>query len=180
MPPTQSEISELYDRYAHVLFLRARSILGNDEEAQDAVQDTFAKVIHHWEGFRQDSSPLTWMYKISTNLCLNRVRNRKGRAAKHDANREDIVGDDATWMRPPGEAERIRALLADMDEETQKVVLHIYFDDMTREETAQLVGLSVPTVRKRLNTFLKHARRAFGVQVVADAVVVMLILWGLP
>jgi DNA-directed RNA polymerase specialized sigma24 family protein len=42
-------------------------------------------------------------------------------------------------------------------------VLYVYFDDMTREETAVLVGLSVPTVRKRLNQFLYRARKAFGV-----------------
>jgi RNA polymerase sigma factor (sigma-70 family) len=92
--PEPHQVGELYDRYAHVIFLRARGILGSDEEAHDAVQETFAKVIKNWEQFRGESSPLTWMYRISTNLCLNRLRNKKGHERKHAAHPEEISGPD--------------------------------------------------------------------------------------
>jgi RNA polymerase sigma-70 factor (ECF subfamily) len=161
--PEPHEVGELYDRYAHVIFLRARGILGSDEEAHDAVQETFAKVISNWEQFRGESSPLTWMYRISTNLCLNRLRNRKGHERKHAAHPEEISGPATAWLRDDLDTERLRQLLAEEDAETRAIVLYVYFDDMTREETAVLVGLSVPTVRKRLNQFLYRARKAFGV-----------------
>ncbi len=161
--PEPHQVGELYDRYAHVIFLRARGILGSDEEAQDAVQETFAKVIKNWDQFRGESSPLTWMYRISTNLCLNRLRNRKGHERKHQAHPEEIAGPAAAWLKDDLDSERLRALLADEDAETRAIIVYVYFDDMTREETAVLVGLSVPTVRKRLNQFLYRARRAFGV-----------------
>ena len=173
MPATEAEVRELYDRYGGVLFHRCRSILGNDEDAQDAVQETFARVIRHYDSFREDASPLTWMYRISTNHCLNQVRNRRGRERKHEDHAHDLGADRvAVQADEDPDKERILALLEDADEETRACVVHTYFDDCTREEVAQLVGLSVPTVRKRVNTFLDHARRALGV-----ALTVLFLLW---
>ena len=111
MPPTETEISELYERYAHVVFHRARNILGSDELAQDAVQETFARVIVHWDQFRGESSALTWMYRISTNWSLNQLRNRKGRQQKLDTRTHDVVGEGVSWQKPRLEAEMVRSLL---------------------------------------------------------------------
>lgn len=144
----------------------------------DAVQETFARVLRSGDSFRSQSSPLTWMYRISTNWCLNQLRNRRGRERKHTDHREDIVG------RPEIEADgseafdrdRILALLDGCDDQTRAVVVHTYFDDCTREEVAALVGISVPTVRKRINTFLDQARRELGVALVA--VGALLAVWS--
>ena len=168
---TDRELQELYDRYAHVIHHRCYGILKNHEDANDAVQETFAKVMKHADSFRQQSSPLTWMYRISTNHCLNQLRNRKGRADKLVTRKQDLVP-----QRPETEAAedhtRILALLEGADNETRACVIHTYFDDCTRQETAKLVGLSVPTVRKRIQTFLDQARRQLGV--VASSALVLL------
>jgi RNA polymerase sigma factor (sigma-70 family) len=177
MELTDQELKHLYDRYGHVLFHRCRSILRNDEEARDAVQETFARVIRHGDQFRAQSSPLTWMYRISTNYCLNQLRNRRGRDRKHEDHREEIGGPSVVRPSESDELDqgRILALLHDADDETRACVVHTYFDDCTREEVAELVGLSVPTVRKRINTFLEQARRQLGV---AMAVAALLLVFG--
>jgi RNA polymerase sigma-70 factor (ECF subfamily) len=173
MPPTDAELTDLYTRYAPVLLHRCRSILRNEEAAQDAVQETFARVMRNWEQFRGQSSPLTWMYRISTNYCLNQLRNAKTRQAKHDNHLEEIVGPQTVPADEQGsDRSRVLQLLNEVDDETRAVVVHTYFDDCTRAETATLVGLSVPTVRKRLNTFLDHARRAF------EAATLFLAVWA--
>jgi len=175
MTLNDAELAELYDRYAHVVYRRCLSILGNEEDAHDATQETFAKVLRHGHRFREEASPLTWMYRISTNHCLNLIRNRKGRQGKLHVHRSDIVGDGVA--RPPEEQafdhEVVRRLLEDADEETQRCVIHTYFDDCTRQEVAALVGISVPTVRKRIATFLERARRALGVPGVAAVVALL-------
>lgn len=180
MPVSSAQLQDLYQRYAHVLHRRCYHILGNDEDARDAVQETFAKVILRYDDFRQDASPLTWMYRISTNWCLNRIRDRSGRAAKHERHRQAIVGDGVA--RHKGEAweaaETVRRLLAEEDDETRAIVIHLYFDDLTREETARLVGVSQPTLRKRLAAFLEKARDRVGADVVA--VLVTLVALSLP
>ncbi|MCB9759254.1 MAG: RNA polymerase sigma factor [Alphaproteobacteria bacterium] len=176
MQVDESEIRALYDRYGGVLFHRCRSILGNDEDANDAVQETFARVIRHYEAFRADASPLTWMYRISTNLCLNQVRNRRSRRDKREHHRDDIVGDgfaqhDANRWE---DADLVRRLLVGVDDETQRMVVHLYFDDMTRQEVADLMGVSLPTLRKRLNYFLKRSRRRIETHAVPDAALAIL------
>lgn len=158
---TEAEIQELYERYGPVLFHRCRQILHNDEDANDAVQDTFAKVIVKWAEFRGQSSPLTWMYRISTNHCLNHIRNRTGRAAKRVQHKDAIVGEGFT--RPDASrweaSDTVRTLLDDVDDETRQIVIYLFFDELTREKAAELVGISVPTLRKRLDAFLRKARK---------------------
>jgi RNA polymerase sigma-70 factor (ECF subfamily) len=181
MELTDDEVARLYDRYGHVLYHRCRSILRNDEDARDAVQETFARVLRHGDSFRSQASPLTWMYRISTNHCLNRLRDRKGRDGKHERHREEIVGPGATLPdEDTSDQARILALLDDADDETRACVVHTFFDDCTREEVAQLVGLSVPTVRKRVNTFVEDARRQLGLALAgAVGVLILAVPWSL-
>ena len=160
MAPTDAEIEALYARYAPVLHHRARGILGTDEAAADAVHETFARVIRHWDRFRGESSPLTWMYRITTNWCLNQLRNGRGRAEKRAMHHGELAGATVTWQRDDSEAALVRRLLAEVDEQTRHIVLHVYFDDMTREQAARAVGVSVPTLRKRLRAFFARCRRA--------------------
>lgn len=167
-----AELSELYVRYAPVLHARARSILGNDAEAGDAVQETFVRLVRGVEAFRGESSPLTWLYQVNTNWCLNQLRNRKGHQKKHEDRRADVQPRESVEPEVDRiDDARIRALLAEEDDETQRIFVHLFFDEMTREETAVAVGISVPTLRKRLDAFLRRARRGMGLAVVTSAVV---------
>jgi RNA polymerase sigma-70 factor (ECF subfamily) len=164
---TDAELQALYDRYAPVLYHRCLSILKNEEDAHDAVQETFARVLRHAEEFRRQSSPLTWMYRISTNHALNTLRNRRGRQQKLDDHGQQVLGYGEPAPRPDdglqlADVDRLLALLDDADDETRRCVIHTYIDDCTRQETATLVGISVPTVRKRVRTFLAAARERLG------------------
>ncbi|MBK9368879.1 MAG: sigma-70 family RNA polymerase sigma factor [Deltaproteobacteria bacterium] len=164
MPASETELRTLYQRYAPPLLARCRRILGDNEEAQDIVQETFARVIRRWDEFRQEASPYTWMVRISTNLCLNRLRDHKSREAKRSMHPEAIVGDGFTAPHDhkSDEAALVRRALAEADEQTRALIIYLYFDDMTRQEAAALVGLSQPTLRKRLDEFFVRARRALS------------------
>ncbi len=179
---TEDELADLYDRYAPVLLHRCRSILKNEEAAQDAVQETFARVMRNADTFRAQSRPTTWMYRISTNYCLNQIRNRGTRQGKLTAHREDIVGPG--FVEPDDterqDQARVLELLESVDEQTRLCVMHTYFDECTREEVAKLVGISVPTVRKRIRTFLDTARRTFEVTAVASTLLAIAVHTELP
>jgi len=164
MELTDDEIAELYDRHAAILLHRCRSILRDEQAAQDAVQETFARVIRHAATFRQQSSPLTWMYKISTNYALNQLRNRTSRREKLAQHGQHVApAEVGAPVEGHEDLSRILELLDQADPQTRACVVHTYFDDCTREETAALVGISVPTVRKRIHNFLVRARHRLGV-----------------
>src|SRR3954454_2212716 len=75
----RAEIEELYRRYGALVRRRARSILSDEHEAQDAMQEVFVRVIAAMAEFRGQSQPSTWLYRITTNLCLNRIRDNRRR-----------------------------------------------------------------------------------------------------
>lgn len=177
MTLTDDELADLYARYAHVLFHRAMGILKNEELAHDAVQETFARVLQKSDEFRGQASPLTWMYRISTNYCLNQIRNRDNRARKREVHRSDFVSEESTSSHESQpDHTRLLDLLATVDDETRACVLHTFFDDCTRQETADLVGISVPTVRKRVRAFVELARDHFGTGLLLTAIV--LLIWS--
>ncbi len=163
------EIQMLYDRYAAVLLHRCRRILRDEALAWDVVHETFARAIVRGDAFRNEASPLTWMYRIGTNLSLNHLRDTTGRGRLLDRRGEELHPGGAEEESASIDHDRVRELLTTADDETRRIVIHTFFDDCTRDEVAHLVGLSVPTVRKRLNAFLDLARATLGASAAAVA-----------
>ncbi|MFT6157589.1 MAG: RNA polymerase sigma-70 factor (ECF subfamily) [Myxococcota bacterium] len=166
---TDAELTDLYERTAHVVYHRCLRILKNEEQARDAVHEVYARVLIKGHQFRGESAPMTWLYRIATNYCLNQLRNQQGRRKKLAINRLDIVGDG---FSSPSQTDRadlnlVTAMLNEVDPETRQCVMYTFFDDCTRQEVADLVGVSVPTVRKRIRQFLERARRQLGVSIAA-------------
>ncbi len=159
---THTQVEILYNRYGAMVYRRCLRILGNEQDAMDATQEVFARVTRHYGSFRAEASPSTWLMRISTNHCLNVIRNRSTRRGKLTASRHELQPADANGTRAFDGIERaelIRALLIRFDPEIQRLVIHHYLDGMTKTEVAALCGLSVPTVRKRLNLFVRRSRR---------------------
>lgn len=149
----------MYRDYGPVVHRRARVLLGSDEEAKDAMQEVFVRVIAAKEDFRGDAPVLHWMYRITTNVCLNRIRARKSRPTVSDPEAvERLIAET------PDEADRraILQVLGRMDPLTQTLAVHHYVDGMKMEEVADLVGLSRKTVGKKLAAFRTKARRLLG------------------
>ena len=160
VPADRQVLQELYELYAARVYYRCRYLLRDDEEARDAMQDVFIKVHKNLSSFKGQSSPITWITRIATNHCLNILRSRKARWRTE-------LGEMAKVAEQVRETEHasverldlIRAVLSKCDRKVQELAIYYFVDEMTQEEIAQLVGVSVPTLRKRLRTFLRIARR---------------------
>ncbi|MCA2977918.1 MAG: sigma-70 family RNA polymerase sigma factor [Myxococcaceae bacterium] len=146
-------LKQLYARYGAAVFHRCRYLLKDPTAAEDAMQDVFAKAMVNEASFRGEASPMTWLLRIATNHCLNVLRER--RAAWHDQYEamEQVKGSSAGGAGSLEARDLVRRTLARFDVETQAAVVHYWVDDLTLEEVAQVLGRSVPTIRKRLNAF---------------------------
>ena len=129
--------------------------LGDEHAAQDMVQEVFMKAIHAFPSFRGESSLTTWLYQVTTNHCLNAIRDgaRRRRALER--------------RMPAREAERIESaedrvgvdeLLKQLPRELCEVAIYYYVDQMNQDEIATLLGISERTVRNRLRDFRAAAR----------------------
>ena len=152
---------ELVNRYESKIFRLTKNITGNHEDAEDAMQDAFLKAYAHLDGFQGDSRFYTWLVRIAANEALMRLRKRRPGQLSLD---EPIEGDDdlmprelEDW-RPSPEREYAQAemqgILADAIEKLEpeyRIVLVLRdLEELSTQETADALGISVTAVKSRL------------------------------
>lgn len=128
---------------------RCRQLLGDDQTARDAMHDVFVRILTRTDEL-DDRAPSSLLFRVATNVCLNRIRTR--RRHPEDADPELLM--EIAQACDPAERSAARAVLDTLfrhepDDTAVIAVLHLH-DRMTLEEVAAEVGLSVSGVRKRL------------------------------
>jgi RNA polymerase sigma-70 factor (ECF subfamily) len=152
--------ARLYRDYGPAVFRRCLRLLHDREAAQDATQEVFVRLVKNMDRLTVRGDALPWIYRVTTNHCLNVLRN-SGRHA------EDLLPADLEAEgRPAAEAlpdrRLAQELLGRFDADTQAVVVGVYVDGMEREEVATALGISKRTVSRRLEKFLSSTRRIVG------------------
>jgi RNA polymerase sigma factor (sigma-70 family) len=67
---------DIYRRYGAVVYRRARRMLGDEQAAKDVCQEVFLRLFRSLPEFER-ASPVTWLYKVTTNHCLNLIRDEQ-------------------------------------------------------------------------------------------------------
>jgi RNA polymerase sigma-70 factor (ECF subfamily) len=134
-------------------------LLGNPADAEDALQEVFIRAMRAQDTFRGESSPMTWLYRISTNHCLNVLRAGRRRHAGMQKRASDASFDSHTSPESVEDLAAIREILPSFDRDVQELAVLYFIDGMSQQEAANATGLSVPTVRKRLNEFIEKAKK---------------------
>jgi RNA polymerase sigma factor (sigma-70 family) len=150
-------LEALYRSHAPMVLRRARSLLGDAAAAQDAVHEVFASLLARPEQFHGKSAPSTFLYAVTTNLCLKRLRDHANRArlvALH------VVPRMASSAQAPGEDLAVlRDILARVPEELAQVATYYFMDEMSHDEIAEVLGCSRRHVGNLLQRFRERAAR---------------------
>lgn len=152
---------ELVNRYESKILRLTKNITGNREDAEDAMQDAFLKAYAHLDGFHQDSRFYTWLVRIAANEALMRLRKRRPGQVSLDEPVEgdnDLMPRELEDWRPNPEREyaqaELQALMADVLEKLEpefRIILVLRdIEELTTQETADALGISVPNVKSRL------------------------------
>jgi RNA polymerase sigma-70 factor (ECF subfamily) len=153
----------LVERYRQRLYAYIGRMVGNPSEAEDLFQDTFMKVYHHLDGFRDEGRFRPWLYRIATNTCRDHLRRRKlRRAFSLDARMspEDLsLGDRLASNAPNPEekaaeaelAQRLAAAVQKLSPRHRAVFLMARYDGMSYDEIAHSLKIPVGTVKSRMN-----------------------------
>ena len=160
------------------LFRIARSILRNDAEAEDIVQDAFVKAFTNIASLRDAGSIGAWLGKITANLALSRLRQLKLRDAaptdrkpSHDC-LEDARLDEMTPERLAAMADIRRTLEREIDhlpDGFREVFVLRTIEQMTIEETAAILNIRPETVKTRLHRAKAALRTALEDQFTAGS-----------
>src|ERR1700741_1027387 len=152
---------ELVARYEDKIFRLTGSITGNREDAEDAMQDAFLKAFAHLNGFHGESRFYTWLVRIAANEALMRLRKRRPNQFSLD---EPVEGDTDLFPREledwgPTPEQRyaqaeMQGIVGDvidrLEPEFRIVFLLRDFEELSTQETAEALGISVPAVKSRL------------------------------
>jgi RNA polymerase sigma-70 factor (ECF subfamily) len=155
---TKDELATLFRHYGPMVYRRARVLLGDHAEAEEVAQEVFYRAIVHHEAFEARSKVSTWLYQITTNHCLNLIRDRKRRNEIMEAHAEETARTDPTSGPDPAEMMRLRQLLGEADEKSALAAIYVYVDGMSHAEASALLGVSRRTVGNLLERFNEWAR----------------------
>lgn len=148
-PGGSMDVEALYERYGPMVMRRCRQLLKDENEALDVTQDVFVQLLRRRDRLT-DEFPSSLLYRIATNLSLNRIRDRGRRP---ETAHEELIHRVAVVDETEGRVEALSVLdrlFGRERESTRTMAMLHYVDGMTLEEVAAEVGLSVSGVRKRL------------------------------
>ena len=148
----KAHFAKVYETYAPMVYRRCLALLKDEAEASDLMQDVFLRIFAGMDRLNLDS-PSSLLWNTATRLCLNRIRDKKRRGLDVDSSELLLNIACADDEQEAYEARGILAKIFSREQESTRTiaVLH-YVDGMTLEETAEMAGLSVSGVRKRLRT----------------------------
>ncbi|MBO9608028.1 MAG: RNA polymerase sigma factor SigW [Paenibacillaceae bacterium] len=162
--------AELVELYKDKLYHLAYRMLNQSHEAEDIVQETFLRVYTNLHRYDETQKFSTWIYRIATNLCIDRLRKRK---PNYSLDAEMPEGEGADWysLLPSDQAtpesevvlsemqEHIRAAIDTLPEKYKSVVILRYLHDMSLQEIGDVLGMPVTTVKTRVHRGREFLRK---------------------
>jgi len=152
---------QIVKKYQTQVFNLCLRMLGNEDDAADATQDSFVKVWKSLNTFQFESQFSTWLYKLASHTCLDYLRKRKRRKEVSMTVEDD--DEEHEWDMPdksPGpdeayEAKEDKIALSkalDMLEPSQKQIIILrVVNDLSYQQIAEVMGIAEGTVKSRLS-----------------------------
>ena len=171
----QDAFEELISRYEEKAYKLANRFTRNPEDAEEVLQDVFTTVYRKIDGFEGKSSFSSWLYRVTVNAGLMKLRKRKQNRCVH---LEDVIPEiDSSLLikTPEGTNVDEKVFLSEMrcalhnaiqelPEEYRSVYLLRDVDGLTSREVAQVLEVSVPAVKSRLHRSRLMLRRSLAVE----------------
>jgi len=156
-----SAFETLVSRYERKIFRLAQNITQNREDAEDVMQEAFLKAYEHLSGFQGNSRFYTWLVRIAVNQALMKLRKRRPNQVSIDEEvntGEDLIPREIEDWGPSPEdrykqtemSDILSSTIADLDPPFRIVFQLRDIEELSTEETAEALGLSVPAVKSRL------------------------------
>ena len=156
---------ELVRRWERRIFALTYGMLGREEDARDATQETFLAAFRNLRGFRGEAKVSSWLHRIAVNQCISRQRRAKVRSESalddeqdHDAGSFAIPVSESPVRVVEGRQETlaVRRAINSLPLELRQVVVMKEFEELTFREIADALDLPLSTVKSRLYTALKQ------------------------
>src|SRR5882762_10334992 len=156
---------EIVKRWERRIFALAYGILGREEDARDATQETFMAAFRNLRGFRGDAKVSSWLHRIAVNQCITRQRRARVRsetALEDEAEKNAAVfampidGSPARTVEKLERSVAVRRAVSALPADLRQVVVMKEFEELTFQEISEALELPLSTVKSRLYTALRQ------------------------
>lgn len=165
-----ADIVSLYQQSLHQVCYR---MLGNKEEAEDAAQEAFIKAYIHLHTYDQKRKFSTWLYRIATNLCIDRIRKKKPDyyldAEVPGTEGLDMYSQLAVDEPLPEEElermelqERIQYEISRLPDKYRAVIILKYIEELSLQEISDILDIPLGTVKTRVHRGREALRKQLG------------------
>ena len=160
--------AQLVNRYKDLVFTLAIRMLKHREEAEEVAQDTFIKVFKSLSKFKGDSKFSTWIYKVTYNTCLDRLKKQKREQQvvsidEFNTNQIKSIDNALDKMENEEREKAIQDCIQLLPADDAFLLTLFYFEEQSLEEIAKVIGLTANNVkvklfrsRKKLTSILKE------------------------
>jgi len=149
----------LYKRYAGKIFGKCISLLKDEEYAEDSVQEIFMKILLNMSKFSGRSKFSTWIYSITYNYCIDRIRRKKKDPSMlvEDLSNHDVEDSVEDAFLIEMEIKRLKVILEHIPVKDKSILLMKYQDGMTIKEIGETIDKSESAVKMKI----KRAKQKF-------------------
>lgn len=156
---------EIVQRWERKVFALAFGMLGREDDARDATQETFLAAFRNLRGFRGDARVSSWLHRIAVNQCITRQRRTKVRneSAIEDEEDRHVASFSAPLDLSPSIVvegregiEAVRRAVNSLPMELRQVVVMKEFEELTFREISTILDLPLSTVKSRLYTAMRQ------------------------
>ena len=161
-------VDELLALHQHQVFRFALRMCGNEDDAQDVLQETMLAAFRGVGGFRGEARLSTWLYQVARSHCVKARRKMVGEPARLDALEAAAsvaAPDAAPDMRAHAHqiGETLQAAILRLPEQLRETVVLRDVEGLDSEEAARVLGIEVPALKSRLHRARAELRKHLGV-----------------
>ena len=165
---------ELVERHKKKVYYLAYDMTGDHHDAEDISQEVFIKVFRFIKNFRQDAKLSSWIYQVTVNTCIDAQRKKKAKpqVLMESSQMESIhhtASQKSTSLSEPERKafsgllqERIRQMLHNVSPRERSVFVLRYYNDLKIGEIAEILNVSVNTIKSLLSRAKKKLKKEFS------------------
>lgn len=163
MSPSKYEFEAMVAEYECRIFNVVFRMVGDPDESADLVQETFVRAYRAFDRFRGDSQPYTWLYRIAVNVCRDYLVKRQRIRSSETSLEVEMAGGEAHAFEVPDVSASPERLMEQQELRVQiekaigalppgykECVLLREMEEMSYEQIAETLGITVEAVRSRL------------------------------
>lgn len=167
----QNAFGEIVEIYKNKVYQLCYRMLGNRYEAEDVAQEAFIRAFTNINSFNQDLKFSTWIYRIATNLCIDRIRKKKPDfyldAEVSGTNGLTMYSKIASETELPETElesmelqESVQKEILKLPEKYRSVIVLKYIEELSLNEISKILGLPLGTVKTRIHRGREALRRS--------------------